>query len=263
MSLGRIVLTDIVRASALLIFATGQLLAGFLPDMLGWDVSIASRSAEYNTVLIPAGFAFVIWLPLFFGNIALAVFHALPKQLNDPLFRRIGWLATAAFAANTFRSLYEPLNGPNWISFLLLIAILAPLVVAAILVARTSRRSATFALAPVIGQAGWITVASAAGFSQMALFEGWNPFELTELMAAFGVIVVWTPLALTAVWMVRAIVYAAAISWGLFWIGVGNIRAEDGYLTETAWVIAAVMIVTAAVSKRIARRSGGRDVSQG
>ncbi|MEM9618393.1 MAG: hypothetical protein AAF936_10570 [Pseudomonadota bacterium] len=244
---------DGARAMLLLVFAIGQLAAGFLPDALGWDVSIASRSAEFNTALIPAGYAFVIWLPLFFGNIAFAVFHALPGQIQNPLYRRVGWFAAAAFAANTFRSLYEPINGPDWISFLLLVAILLPLLAAAVTITRSPAKPPLLATFPIYGQAGWITVATAAGFSQMALFEGWNPFDLTATIAAFGVVAAWTPLAITAAWAVRSFLFAAAMSWGLFWIGMANVDTRGDILTEAAWSLAVLTIIVTGASKLYAR----------
>lgn len=170
----RIKASDWLRAGLLLSGAIGQTFSGFLPDALGWEVSIASRSAEFNTLLIPSGWAFLIWLPLFFGNIAFAIYHAFPKQLTDPLMRAVGWLAAAAFWANAVRSLYQPLAGPDWISFVMLEAILAPLLIAAVIIARAGATGLgrKVALAFVVAQAGWISVASPAGFSQMALYEG-------------------------------------------------------------------------------------------
>jgi len=38
--------------------------AGYLPILLDWPMTIAGRSAAVSTPLVPAGYACIIWAPL-------------------------------------------------------------------------------------------------------------------------------------------------------------------------------------------------------
>ena len=48
-------------------------------------------SAQYTTLITPAGYAFSIWGLIFLGLLAFAVYQALPAQRANPRFRAVGW----------------------------------------------------------------------------------------------------------------------------------------------------------------------------
>ena len=59
--------------------------------------SPAEFAADSDAVLWVAGWAFSIWGPLYAGVLAFAVWQ-LRDRSDDPLLRRLGWPAAAAFA---------------------------------------------------------------------------------------------------------------------------------------------------------------------
>ncbi|MEO0694791.1 MAG: hypothetical protein AAFY84_01705 [Pseudomonadota bacterium] len=246
-----------IRALLLLTGAVGQFTAGFAPDLLGWEQTISTRSFESRTLLIPGGGAFIIWLPLFFGNIAFAVFAALPSQLREKRMATIGWLAATAFWINTVRSLYEPIHGPGSVSLLLLFGILIPLTFAAIEIRSRGTWSTlqTWAFLPVLGQSGWISIASAAGVSQTALFTGFNPAGLGAEASALLVLSIWTILAIPVIWRVRALAYSGGAAWGLFWIGATNLSNKVEGIAWTAFVASAGVLVLTGAAKTDTARS--------
>ena len=244
---------DRLRAVLVLVGAVSQMVLGYLPDLLGWENSIAQRSAEARTPLVPAGWAFAIWAPLFLGSIAFAVYHALPSQLRDPLMRKIGWLVAAAFAGNSAWSLYTPINGLDWTGFILLEMILVSLLLAVLVIRRAGRLSVgrTVALAPIYGLAGWISIASPVAISQVAAFTGWNPLGLSAATSAYLTLAVGAALAFGFSLVARSWVYTGAIAWGLF--GVFMINRPQGMdaLAYTALALAALVLVAAFIGKRI------------
>ena len=243
----RITPADILRAALLIAGAVGQFAAGFAPDLLGWEQTIASRSAESRTSLIPGGGAFVIWLPLFFGAIAFAIFHALPKQLVDPDIARIGWLAATAYWMNAIRSLYEPLVGPGWVSLAMLFGILLPLLAASLLLrnGRPFTQAQFWALAPVLGQAGWISIACAAGVTQTLKFTGTSPAGLGGEAIALATLATWAVLIAPLLVAIRSWIYVGAVVWGLLWIAATNLaRGPEVVAFASAAAVAAVLALT-------------------
>lgn len=243
----RITSADILRAALLITGAFGQFAAGFAPDLLGWEQTIASRSAESRTALIPGGGAFVIWLPLFVGAIAFAIFHALPKQIVDPDIAKIGGFAATAFWMNTIRSLYEPAFGPGWVSLAMLFGILLPLLAASLVIrnGRPLTRAQSWALAPVLGQAGWISIACAAGVTQTLEFTGTSPPGLGGDAIALATLAIWAVLIAPALVAIRSWVYVGAVVWGLLWIAATNFaRGPDAVALASAAAVLVVLILT-------------------
>ncbi|MEM9316603.1 MAG: hypothetical protein AAGA95_18480 [Pseudomonadota bacterium] len=249
----------LIAGALVLLGAIGQLAAGFAPDLLGWSQTISTRSAETNALLIPGGGAFLIWLPLFAGAIAFAIYGLLPRQLDDAAFRAIALPAGIAYWANTIRSLYEPLYGPNWVSFLLLLAILVPLLVASMraMYSTPGSLSRRLSLTPVFGQAGWISVATAAGFTQTAMFENVNPAGLDRLSLAIATLAVSLPVLLTLAWRLRSHTYALAAAWGLAWVAIVNFNRDLASLAVLALIgaVGVMLLSFGSRSASAARRS--------
>lgn len=245
---------DYLRVTLVLVGAIGQFAAGFLPDLLEWEQTIASRSDVFNTALIPSGWAFLIWPPLFLGMIGFAIYHAMPSQISVPLMRRVGWWVALATIANAVRSLYEPVFGPNWISFALLELIWLPLIIAALDIVKSRPHSWERQLGfwPVIGQGGWITVASAAGFSQTALFTSFSPYiQLGELNSSLVILTVWLPIALAIVWRLKSSAYVFAVCWGLYWVSAKHIGQDTALLAYASYLFIAVFIIATWLSARL------------
>ena len=251
----RITELDYLRAALVLLAAIAQTLFAFLPEILDWSVSISTRAREYETVLSPAGPAFAIWGPLFLGCLGFAIFHAFPAQLRDPLTARVGWLAFASFAGNATWALHQPIFGPGFVSFAILLAIAAPLLAAIRIVnkARPVPPGRLIAFAPLFALAGWITIAAAAGFSLALNFNDVNPLGLAETTGALLLLAGWALLALPLTWGNRSIIFAGPIAWGLFWIHAANrTRGED--VLATGAIALAVLIVVAALAGKLAAR---------
>ncbi|MEL6688323.1 MAG: hypothetical protein AAFP97_11980 [Pseudomonadota bacterium] len=240
-------------AAFLLTGAFGQFLAGFLPRSLGWGQTISTRASETEVFLIPGGAAFVIWLVLFFGVIGYAVSVLRPSNLRRPSLRPIMAWAGVAFWANAVRSLYQPLFGPDWISLLLFILILIPLLLASRLIVSEgfSRRSDRLRHLPVLAQAGWISAALGAAITQAAAFEAWNPLGLSMSGSALLTLLILTPLLLAIIWRLGSVAYLSALLWGLAWVVAVNFMrgAEDVAYAAITTVVLCVLVFIATKSR--------------
>ncbi|MEO1015605.1 MAG: hypothetical protein AAFX08_10505 [Pseudomonadota bacterium] len=240
-----------LRAFLLLSGAVAQAAFAFYPELFGIEESIGGRSDASRTFLIPAGFAFVIWGPLFLGSLAFALYAFTPAAMRDPLTARVGWLAALSYWGNAAWALYTPARGPDWISFALLELILLPLLIAIILVRREGPISfwRGLSFAPVFGLGGWLTIASAAGVSLSANFTGFNPMGLGALPSAFLVLGGWTLLAAPLVWIARSLTYAGPIVWGLFFIHVANLGRGEAMIAQAALALAGAFVLLTIASK--------------
>jgi len=69
--------------------AVFQVLAGAL-------VPIGEIATRFPSLVIPAGYAFAIWGPIFLLGLVYAAYQMLPSRREDPLLRRVGWLSRCA-----------------------------------------------------------------------------------------------------------------------------------------------------------------------
>ena len=168
---------DILRVLSVIIGAFSQVILGGLPFFLGWEHTIASRSSEAQTLVIPANYAFSIWSFLFLGCLVFAVLHALPKYQSDPLFRKVGWLAAIAFLGNALWEVYVPIYSFDLISLVIILIIFSALL-SAMFILRDAKDN-RWVFVPLMLLAGWISVATFVNISVTTNFLSFNPFALS------------------------------------------------------------------------------------
>ncbi|MEM9797788.1 MAG: hypothetical protein AAF919_14945 [Pseudomonadota bacterium] len=215
---------DGVRAILLLVLAVGQAFVAYWPEIRKWDHTISGRSAALDTLVVPFGPFFAIWLIIFGSCIVFAIWHALPENLDDPYLRSVGWLAAALFAGNIAWEAYVPRYGFKWPSVFLIILELALAV--ALLAKLQSFVTQLYGIAYWLGAAplyffaGWLSVAVFASLSstlvlcRAPLDPRQTRFAVPLIAAAC--LVVTTLSVWTTSW-----VYASSAFWGLAGIVVG------------------------------------------
>ena len=239
---------DALRIIVTLVFAVGQVVGGFIGFVLEWDNTIVSRSFENQVILTPAGYAFVIWNFLFLGGIAFGLYQAWPANWTNPILRRAGWYATAAFAANTAWELYVPWFGLDLGSLVLIALIPAPIIVLMTVLADLPLSTSTRAvLVPIYALGGWGTAAAVVNILLTINWEGWNTIELSQATLAVGCLVVGLVTAALVFWRTQAIDYLAAVLWGLIAIAVANIPPRGEIIVLASASAAVVLLVTLVV----------------
>ncbi len=185
---------DRLRAGALFLAALAQILAGYLPILLDWPLTISERAAEMRTPLVPAGYAFSIWGPLFLWLLALAVWQGLQANLAAPLLRTSGWWIALLFTVNTLWELYVPWRGLDWGSSLLLLLALCLVLGLCFALRRQDapgRVERWLLVYPAMALAGWLTAAFFANLSSTLLAVGpiWlSPLELPVSLALLALL---------------------------------------------------------------------------
>lgn len=238
---------DRLRVRANILFAALQIgvpalgYAGVLGRMQGAQFQTA------KTPLVPAGYAFAIWGPIYLGLAIYAFEQARPSLRSEPGLRRIGALSAAAMAANAVWSALAQLEAPLWV---LSVVILIGAGVALGAVDRLYRQQALSGLSrwrvglPLAALAGWITVASAAnisvalqdlGLATLASRQG----QALLLLGVAGLV------AITVLIREHAPAgYLATVAWALIALAVADATREHAPLVAggaCAWLAAAVV----------------------
>jgi hypothetical protein len=238
-----------------------QPLAGALAPVFGIGVSNAEMTRLSETPVVPAGYAFGIWGPLFALAIAYGVWQALPAQRDNPALARVRAPLALALALNIAWMVASQLLGNGWLLVALLAAIVAAMVAALLALHRGApaapRGAERWLLRPLVGVlAGWASAAAFANLSITARWAGFGWFGLAEAGAAILVI-------LAAIGFGAAVLraaggdpwYAGGLGWALVAIVVANLGARgDNPAVALVAALGLGAVVAAAVLVRRRRR---------
>jgi hypothetical protein len=244
------------RALATLILAFAQIATPLLP-MIGIGEPVGEQSGQTQTLITPAGWAFAIWGPLYFGTIVYAIWQLLPEQRESELVRRIGWNAAGAFLGNAVWVAYTQLWGLGFPSVLIILFTLVNLLAILRVVASTPAFTLGERLAvvlPLSALAGWLTaativnIAAALNFHDVVL-PGPAPLIAAAILLVGGAIV-----AAALVGTAGNPWYPIPFLWALFAVHQKLGAAYPAIATATIVaglvVIATLVVMLASVERR-------------
>ncbi|MBF9236439.1 hypothetical protein I2I05_03430 [Hymenobacter sp. BT683] len=211
-------------------------------------------SAQYPTLLTPAGYAFSIWGVIFLGLVAYAVWQLLPvaRQLSLPdAVAKPLTVASVATGGWVVLFAYEMILPSVGVMLL----ILGSLIMA---YGRVRRRIFVGAAPVWVGvpfslYLGWISVASVINITIGLRELGWQTAQGASVTLALGLLLVIVALALLISRAFRDMVFPLVIAWALVAIWVVRLRevAELGWAAMAGAVVAAVLGI-------VMSRQGGR-----
>ncbi len=195
----------------------------------------------------PAGYAFIIWAFIFIGCMVYAVVQALPANVSETLFRRIGW-ATAGGFALCAAWLFAARYGPVWLTVPIIVGMFACLAFAVLSAAswQTPLSAARYwlVLAPLTLYLGWLSAAMFVNAADVLPGYGFGRFGLTP--SGFGVLIVAmagaVAISLMVFWRLP-LIYPLTVTWALVAIAV-NARTASGTVAVVS--LAASALVPAA-----------------
>ena len=237
---------DHLRRLLCLILPWAQILAGFMP-LLGLGTSIAAISAATRTPVVPAGYAFSIWTPIFVLAIAYGIWQFIPANRASLLAQRTGWPLAGAFGANTLWQVVSQLSASVGFGLFFIILLGLACALAAIFIARGTEEAGIgkrWIVTSLTGLlAGWLTAASFVNLSSAARAAGMMPehgigttlFAVVILLAAGGA-------AAAIAWLLRrdATWFAAAVAWAFVAVVAANLGINQ--VNIPAALAAAVML---------------------
>ena len=199
----------------------------------------------YPTAFSPAPFTFAVWLPIFMGSVALAVFQALPRNRANSQLDLIAAPYLIALLANTAQ-VFTPLGASNLVVAILFIAL-------AISLARLVRSEGggagmTWAVrVPIALFATWAGLATIVNACQWYVATG-GSVGTTEaavllcLAMAAGIVCVWR----TREFAILAV---------MLWTGMGIYNANS-HSTVVAWTVVLTSLVSVVAAYLAGKRAG-------
>ena len=171
-------------------------------------------------LLTPAPYAFLIWIPIYLGLLALAVYQALPDQEENPRLQALRpWLALTAVLNAIW--LYSVADGRLWLPVLTIFALLATAI--------AMRRALGVGVEhggvlrwlgyAVSLYAGWLTLATIVNTSSALLLSGWTS---GATFWAIVMLLVGTIIGLTVRVNWRDPVYGGVFVWTFLAIAIGQ-----------------------------------------
>jgi translocator protein len=237
---------DLVRAGVVAVLAVLQIAVAWLGGSGGAGESVGVVAQAYRSPVLPAGWTFAIWGPIYLAFSGYAIYQLLPGQRGREVHRATGWwLATSAVV------------NASWIlAFSARYVLLAQLLIVALLVVlawvfgRLSRgRSSTTAervalRLPVALYTGWVSIAVVAGTAATGVRLGLPAQGALAVIAGVLVLLVAAGIVAAVVTNATAVVgYAAAVVWALVGIALNDPPAAVGVAAAVAAVV--VLFATA------------------
>ncbi|MDN3646128.1 hypothetical protein QWY75_07900 [Pontixanthobacter aestiaquae] len=177
---------------AIVLAVIWQIGATFLPNF-GLGEPIGQRSDAIRTLVVPSGWAFAIWGPLFLGCAIYAVWQALPGQRDNPLVASIGWYTAGATAANGLWATYTQFYNLTFISALIilfsLVCLLATLRALVAWEKPFTKGERWITALTFSALAAWLTVASTVNITAALKYHGVGAGSSYPMLAAAIVLV--------------------------------------------------------------------------
>ena len=232
--------TDLARGLVVAVLAVVQLVVAGLGGSGAAGESVGDVARSYPTPVLPAGWTFAIWGPIYLAFLGYAVYQLLPAQRGRAVHRATGWWLAASAVLNA-----------GWILafgardiLLAEVLLLALLAVLARVFGRLSRERASgtterVALRfPVALYTGWVSLAVVAGTAATGVRLGLPGDGALATIAAVLILLVAAGIVASVTTFGTAVVgYAAAVVWALVGIALDQPPAAVGVAAAVASVV--------------------------
>jgi benzodiazapine receptor len=215
---------QIANALSVVLALTVNILASALP-LNGQNTG--EISDRFQVFFVPAGYVFAIWLIIYIGWIAFAIYQFLPAQKENPRLQKLGyWFALSGVfnAAWLFCWHYNQFG----LSVLVMLALLGTLIASYLKLdvgsTPVSSGEKWAVDVPFSVYLGWVSVATVANITSWLYSINWDGFGIAP-----------------QVWAVIMLAVASLVG-----LGMALTRRDAGYLFVFVWAFAGIAVKQAA-----------------
>ncbi len=230
-----------------LIFAFGQIFASYIAYWVDFGMSLSEISRIFPFPLLPPGWAFSIWGPLFILIILFGVAQFLPTNQHDPLLYKLRYKTAFAFAVTTLWVAITQLMDVGNADFLFALAVLGFSLSSVMTLSRYYKYLNNLQYycyyLPISAFAGWITIASLITLSMALKYSIFDNFGLSD--TAISIILLVCAMAFVAYIFALSnhnIIYLLPVIWGLYSISVDKYINKNYAIACTSAICQAVCI---------------------
>jgi len=242
---------QIANALSVVLALTINILASALP-LNGQNTG--EISDRFQVFFVPAGYVFAIWLIIYIGWIAFAIYQFLPVQKENPRLQKLGyWFAlSGVFNAAWLFCWHYNLFG---VSVLVMLALLGTLIASYLKLdvgrAPVSSGEKWAVDVPFGVYLGWISVATIANITDYLYDIGWSGFGIAPQMWAVIMLAVASLVGLGMALTRRDAGYLFVFGWAF--AGIAVKQASEPLVANSAWA-ATILALGLAVFSLIRRR---------
>ncbi len=253
---------DVFRQWLNLIAAPLMWILSTLPQITSWGRTAKDFSDINNSLLVPYGIAFSIWLPIFVGCIGYAILQAMKTNRSRDIFRKSGWWTAGGFISVCLWALISGWGNTSlllWGTALTFIPTVYCLVKAMLVLTRGKD-----ALDKTEKFWVWAPISFIAGWTSIAIFLNWTPIviggfgssvpDIVPNMLMLGVALLW------AIFITKRsggnIAYTFPIIWGLAWLAFKTLTQSPQFgVIGIAAILGAITVSILALLFRRKRKT--------
>lgn len=243
---------DSIRSIVVLVLSIGQFVASSLL-FSGRDFEAQTADgpvAAVQDLATPAGYAFIIWFPIYLASIVYGVVQALPSQRTGTLHRHTGWWMALTFGSVILWLVFARF-GPAILTIPIIVVQFAGVAIALVIGTRLGfeGRLNRWITAPVFGVfAGWLTAATVLNATNILPEYGVSIFGLSGVPLAYFTLVVASAMALVMLGLSRGqIAYMLTLLWAQVGIIVSNLTMKNEPAVAIGAGVAIALILGATV----------------
>jgi hypothetical protein len=206
-------------------------------------------SDRFDIYFVPAGYVFSIWLVIYIGLLAFAIYQALPSQRDNPHVARVFWPYLVNGVANItwiFLWHYEQFA----LTLPAMLVILGSLLTIFVRLWRARAALSTVdrwaILVPFTVYLGWISVATVANVTQLLYYLGWGGWGISPELWAVLMLIIAAGIAVAMSLRHASVAYVAVFVWA--YIGIAVEHSGTQVVSLTSAVLAAVILLSLALS---------------
>jgi translocator protein len=197
-------------------------------------------SAKFNVLITPAGYVFSIWGLIYTLLSIWVIYQAMPKQINQTVFKKIGFWFVVNCILNClwiFVWHYEKLL----LSLIVMIGLLLSLIIIYSKIQSDEKRP-RYVLFPFSIYLGWVSAATIINTSVVLKYSGWNGFGLSSETWTITMLIVGSVLALFFTFKNDDFIYPLVFVWAFFGIGIRHMGDID-IIANTSFSLAVLLLL--------------------
>lgn len=214
--------------------------------------TMGSVSALYQNYFTPAGYAFSIWIVIYFSMIAFVLYQArspFREEADDAVVFQIGWWFVVSCFANMLwilAWLYQYTGISVLIMLLLLFSLIKIILRTNMEMEDAPFKIIAFVWWPFSLYSGWITVALIANISAYLTKIGWQGWGISDVSWTIIMILAAGAVNLIITWTRNMREFALVGAWALIAIAVAN-WGDVSSIVNTALLVAALLFISSGI----------------
>ncbi|MCM3719329.1 TspO/MBR family protein [Fictibacillus phosphorivorans] len=197
-------------------------------------------SEKYNVLITPSGYAFSIWGLIYTLLAIWVIYQAMPKQINHPAFKSIGyWFVINCFFNTLWVFVWH--NEQLILSLVVMIGLLLSLMMIYSRIKGVEDRP-KFILIPFSFYLGWVSVATIVNTSIVLKYSGWDGFGVSSETWTITMLIVGMVLAFAFIFKNNDLIYPLVFVWAFIGIGIRHMGDLDS-IANTSFSLAVSLLL--------------------